>query len=123
MLTAWSPFWPAVMSNVTFWFSCRLLKPLPWIAEKCANRSLPPPSGVMKPKPLASLNHLTVPVLMSLLPRKINNRLAPEMRELQGGKRRPEEYRGRGYDGPAIPLPYIPAVVFIQYLRQGVNTI
>src|SRR6267378_5129601 len=32
------------------------------IAEKCANRSSPPPSGVMNPKPFASLNHFTVPV-------------------------------------------------------------
>src|SRR5471030_1765996 len=32
------------------------------IAEKCANKSSPPSSGVMKPKPLESLNHLTVPV-------------------------------------------------------------
>src|SRR5690606_35406213 len=34
------------------------------MAEKCANRSSPPSSGVMKPNPLASLNHLTVPVLL-----------------------------------------------------------
>jgi hypothetical protein len=46
---------------------------------------------------------------MSIIPRKIYERLAPEMRELQGGKRRPEEYRVSGYDGPAIPLPYNPA--------------
>jgi len=32
-----------------------------WMARKCTNRS-GPLSGVMKPKPLASLNHLTVPV-------------------------------------------------------------
>src|SRR5215210_9248271 len=31
--------------------------PLKW-----TNRSRPPSSGVMKPKPLSSLNHLTVPV-------------------------------------------------------------
>src|SRR5438552_12919868 len=31
------------------------------MAEKCAKTSSPPPSGSMKPKPLASLNHLTVP--------------------------------------------------------------
>ena len=65
MFVAWSPFGPVVMSKETFWFSFRLLKPEPWIAEKCANTSLPPPSGVMKPKPFASLNHLTVPVAMS----------------------------------------------------------
>src|SRR4051812_4545621 len=38
------------------------------IAEKCANRSSPPPSGVMKPKPFASLNHLTVPVAILPIP-------------------------------------------------------
>src|SRR4029079_6311984 len=38
------------------------------IAEKCANKSSPPPSGVMKPKPFASLNHLTVPVAILLVP-------------------------------------------------------
>src|SRR4029078_9117073 len=32
------------------------------------NRSSPPSLGVMKPKPLESLNHLTVPVGMSFLP-------------------------------------------------------
>src|ERR1700733_6035264 len=30
--------------------------------EWCTNRSRPPSSGVMKPKPFSSLNHLTVPV-------------------------------------------------------------
>src|SRR5258706_3992313 len=49
MFVACSPFGPVVTSNVTFWFSFRLLKPEPWIAEKCAKRSLPPPSGVMNP--------------------------------------------------------------------------
>src|SRR3954447_14632502 len=32
----------------------------------CTKRSLPPSSGVMKPKPLSSLNHLTMPVAMML---------------------------------------------------------
>src|SRR5919197_508157 len=35
---------------------------------KCTNRSLPPSSGVMKPKPLSSLNHLTVPVAIGVSP-------------------------------------------------------
>ena len=38
------------------------LKAAIWIAEKCANKSSLPSSGLMKPKPLESLNHLTVPV-------------------------------------------------------------
>src|SRR5258706_1910834 len=61
MFDAWSPLGPVVLSKVTFWFSLSDLNPLPWIAEKCENKSLPPSSGVMKPKPFASLNHLTVP--------------------------------------------------------------
>src|SRR5262245_2147750 len=32
--------------------------------EKWTKRSRPPSSGVMKPKPFSSLNHLTVPVPM-----------------------------------------------------------
>src|SRR5215212_7853410 len=36
--------------------------------EKCAKRSLPPSSGVMNPKPFASLNHLTVPVAICQFP-------------------------------------------------------
>src|SRR5439155_25585882 len=87
MLTAWSPFGPAVTSKDTFWFSFRDLKPLPWIAEKWANRSLPPPSGVMNPKPLESLNHLTVPVLICTFPKKLKRRLSPGARELQGERK------------------------------------
>jgi hypothetical protein len=34
-----------------------------WIAEWCTKQSFVPSSGVMKPKPLVSLNHLTVPVI------------------------------------------------------------
>src|SRR3954452_2370119 len=35
--------------------------------EWWTKRSLPPSSGVTKPKPLSSLNHLTVPVAMMML--------------------------------------------------------
>src|SRR3954469_8462894 len=59
------PFGPSLISNSTFWFSLRVLKPEPWISEKWAKRSSPPPSGLMKPKPLESLNHFTVPVLIA----------------------------------------------------------
>src|SRR6187551_297063 len=44
------------------------------IAEKWANRSSPPPSGVMKPNPLASLNHFTVPVGILLVTSHGNER-------------------------------------------------
>src|SRR5215510_14289901 len=70
MLLACLPFGPVVTSNETFWPSLSVLKPGMLIAEKCANRSSPPPSGVMKPKPLASLNHFTVPVAISVIPHK-----------------------------------------------------
>ena len=66
ILEACLPFWPWVTSNWTFWPSLSDLNPCMLIAEKCANRSSPPPSGVMKPKPFASLNHLTVPVAIPL---------------------------------------------------------
>src|SRR5690606_26291011 len=68
--SACRPFWPWTTLKDTFWPSCSDLKPVPWIERKCTNRSAPL-SGVMKPKPLASLNHLTVPVWrsdMSLTP-------------------------------------------------------
>src|SRR5512145_2565375 len=68
MLLACLPFGPWVTSKLTFWPSFRVLKPCIWIAEKCANRSSPPSSGVMNPYPFASLNHLTVPVAIQLVP-------------------------------------------------------
>src|SRR5215469_10169578 len=84
MFAACLPFGPCLTSNDTFWFSCRDLKPDAWISEKCANRSSPPPSGVMKPKPFASLNHLTVPVAMLLVPKKIKRGRGPWCAENQG---------------------------------------
>src|SRR4051794_41616726 len=65
MLLACLPFGPVVTSNDTFWPSLSVLKPCILMAEKWANRSSPPPSGVMNPKPFASLNHFTVPVAIS----------------------------------------------------------
>src|ERR1700745_44670 len=62
MFDACFPLGPWVTSNWTFWPSLSVLKPCMLIAEKCANKSSPPPSGVIKPKPFASLNHFTVPV-------------------------------------------------------------
>src|ERR1700761_7292182 len=62
MFDACLPLGPCTTSKLTFWPSLRVLNPFIWIAEKCANRSSPPSSGVMNPKPFASLNHLTVPV-------------------------------------------------------------
>src|ERR1051325_6143327 len=56
------PLGPFCATNSTFWPSLRVRKPEPWISLKWAKRSAPPSAGVMKPKPLASLNHFTVPV-------------------------------------------------------------
>src|SRR5437667_12226552 len=56
------PLGPCTRSNSTVAPSASERKPLDWMAEKCTKTSSPP-SMVMKPKPFASLNHLTVPVL------------------------------------------------------------
>src|SRR6267378_2257025 len=56
------PFAPSASSNSTFAPSARDLWPSPLMELKWTNTSLPPASGVMKPYPFASLNHLTVPV-------------------------------------------------------------
>src|SRR5215469_577167 len=68
MFDACLPLGPCTTSKLTFWPSLRVLNPFIWIAEKCANRSSPPSSGVMNPKPFASLNHLTVPVAIPTSP-------------------------------------------------------
>ncbi len=68
MFDACLPLGPCASSKLTFWPSLRDLNPGMLMAEKCAKRSSPPPSGVMKPKPFASLNHLTVPVAIMLRP-------------------------------------------------------
>src|SRR5688572_17136102 len=65
MFAAAGPFGPCTTSNETFCASFRDLKPLPWMLLWWAKRSLPPSSGVMKPKPFASLNHFTVPVAIA----------------------------------------------------------
>src|SRR3989304_3211904 len=54
------PLLPFVTSNSTLSPSAKDLKPSPWIAEKCTNTSSPP-SCEIKPNPLLSLNHFTVP--------------------------------------------------------------
>src|SRR5580765_5286451 len=64
MLAARGPFGLCSTSYCTLSFSFSVLKPLAWIDEKCTKRSLLPSSGVMKPKPFASLNHFSLPVLI-----------------------------------------------------------
>jgi hypothetical protein len=62
MFEACFPFGPWVTSKLTFWPSLSVLNPDMLIAEKCANKSSLPSSGVIKPNPFESLNHFTVPV-------------------------------------------------------------
>src|SRR5215218_10789453 len=54
-------------SYSTFAPSASVRNPSPAIPEKCTNASFPPSSGVMKPKPFSSLNHLTTPVAIQHL--------------------------------------------------------
>src|SRR5947209_14328777 len=53
---------------------------------KCTNRSRPPSSGVMKPNPLSSLNHLTVPVAIysPSMPRTIGRVVPTAPRQIAG---------------------------------------
>jgi Ca2+-binding RTX toxin-like protein len=68
MFCASWPLGPCWMSKLTRDPCFRVLKPSIVIAEKWAKTSEPPPSGSMNPKPLASLNHLTVPVAICAPP-------------------------------------------------------
>src|SRR6478672_6777270 len=52
------------MSNETFWPSLSERMPAASTAVACTNTSLPPPSGAMKPKPLAVLKNFTVPIVI-----------------------------------------------------------
>src|SRR3954462_14587098 len=65
---AWGPFADSPSSYSTFAPSASVRNPSPAIPEKWTNASLPPSSGVMKPKPFSSLNHFTTPVAMTTLP-------------------------------------------------------
>src|SRR4051812_50229235 len=64
---AFGPLGPDSASYDTLAPSARVLNPEPLMPVWWTNRSLPPSSGVMKPKPFSSLNHFTVPVGMSYL--------------------------------------------------------
>src|SRR6058998_453177 len=60
------PFCPCTTSNSTRWPSASVLNPSAWIAVWCTKQSFSPFSGVMKPKPFASLNHFTIPVMRAI---------------------------------------------------------
>src|SRR5437868_13148525 len=66
MFVAAGPLAPCVTSKETFWASLRDLYPSIWMDVWWAKRSLPPSSGVMNPKPLESLNDLTVPLAIAI---------------------------------------------------------
>src|SRR6195256_864077 len=88
MLAARGPLGLCSTSYCTLSLSFSVLKPLAWMDEKCTKRSLLPSSGVMKPKPLASLNHFTVPVLMSVSLISIRRRAQSEESQPCGKSRR-----------------------------------
>src|SRR5947208_15462392 len=62
--TAFGPLSPASASYSTFAPSARERKPSPAIPVWWTKRSLPPSSGVTKPKPFSSLKHFTVAVAL-----------------------------------------------------------
>src|SRR5687768_2886962 len=88
MLAARGPLGLCSVSYCTLSFSLRVLKPLAWMDEKCTNRSLLPSSGVMKPKPFASLNHFTVPVLIFCVSLQSLREKAESPADGQGGNGR-----------------------------------
>src|SRR3954447_16394762 len=56
--------------------------------EWWTNKSVPPSSGVMKPKPFSSENHFTVPYAMSVTSTALSAANAEELlRQLAGGTR------------------------------------
>src|SRR4051812_7576891 len=65
---ACGPLGDSPSSYSTFAPSVSVRKPSPAIPLKWTNASLPPSSGVMKPKPFSSLNHFTTPVAIPALP-------------------------------------------------------
>src|SRR5688572_23369805 len=99
LLACFLPLLPAVISNDTFWPSLSVLNPAMLMAEKWAKRSSPPPSGVMKPKPFASLNHLTVPVAICNVPYlKLNRGSFPH----RVGSQTSVERTNSAFDQPSI---------------------
>src|SRR5918999_5174877 len=113
MFVARAPFGLCSTSYWTLSFSFSVLNPDAWMAEKCTKRSLLPSSGVMKPKPLASLNHFTLPVLMSVSLRSVEKGASPA--DHQGGNERTEE------NGACVLLEILRLPLYRLFLRCGVN--
>src|SRR5690554_5658334 len=61
---ACTPLSLGFFSKLTAWPALSVLYPSIWTEEKWANRSSLQPSSMIKPYPLALLNHLTLPVGM-----------------------------------------------------------
>src|SRR2546422_6081447 len=102
MFEAAGPFGPSTTSKDTAWLSFSDLYPAIWILLWWANRSLPPSSGVMNPKPLESLNHFTVPVdIFNFLLYRLSGGTRPETgkgsgRELTATSETARKRFGRG---------------------------
>src|SRR3954468_20434985 len=94
-LAADGPLAPSVTSNSTRWFSARVLKPVSAMAEKWTKTSLPPFSGVMKPKPLLSLNHFTEPLTLTAM--RLSSLAAPAFPRQAGTDRAGCHRRDRGH--------------------------
>ena len=62
----------------------------------CTKRSSPPPSGVMKPKPLVALNHLTVPVCLAASSAIAANSNAPPPLLTSDAERQRSAEKGKG---------------------------
>src|SRR5882672_11406228 len=123
MLAARGPLGLCSTSYCTLSFSFSVLNPLAWMDEKCTKRSLLPSSGVMKPKPLASLNHFTVPVLMSVSLKSIRRRAQSEESRPCGKSRREptDEDSTNRYDPTSYSLLENPTVPLYRYSSAQSN--
>src|SRR5690606_39613911 len=81
---ACGPFWPSAATKETRWFSSSDLKPVPTMSVWCANKSLPPDSGLMKPKPFSLLNHFTIPVSVCIFLQSLKRRALCPIEDGQG---------------------------------------
>src|SRR3954451_12838333 len=74
------------------------------MAEKWTNTSAPPPSTVMKPKPLSALNHFTVPCAMLNSPSENADPVNPGPMTVFEQRRREAAFQRTSHpDDPATP--------------------
>src|SRR5215211_7086171 len=93
-LVASGPLAPWRSSYSTRAPSARVLKPSATMFEWCTKRSFEPSSGVMKPYPLLSLNHLTVPLSIKTPPLHFHEREGCAGREPNRSRVVPARYQG-----------------------------